>query len=65
MISLLMSVLIGCASAPRTVSDYCLVAFQIKPTPSEIDRAIEADLIPLLLRIDEHDTLYEDMECKQ
>lgn len=42
-------------------SDYCLIDERIIPTNAEIDRAIDADLIPLLLRIDEHDTRYEDV----
>ena len=59
----MLNVLSGCASV--TTTDYCLVAEQIKPTNVEIDKAIKADLIPLLLRIDEQDQLYEDMGCKK
>jgi hypothetical protein len=59
--SLLIVALSGCASEPRVISDYCLIDERIIPTNAEIDKAINADLVPLLLRIDEHDTRYEDV----
>lgn len=60
-ICLTMSVLSGCVNVP--VSEYCIIDFQIKPTPDEIDRALDANLKPLLLRIDEHDTMYAELGC--
>lgn len=46
---------------PVAVNDYCLIDGRIIPSEAEIDKAIEADLVPLLLRIDEHDTKFEDV----
>ena len=54
-----MNLLSGCASAP--VSDYCLVAEQVRPDNAEIDALIHADLIPLARRIDRVDALAEDL----
>lgn len=54
----------GCANAPTPTNDYCLIDQRIIPTNEEIDKAIDAELIPLLMRIDEHDTRYEDVCTK-
>ena len=56
-----MSALSGCVSVPVAVNDYCLIDGRIIPSEAEIDKAIEAGLVPLLLRIDEHDTKFEDV----
>lgn len=62
MICLLVIVLSGCVSV-QAVSDYCLIAQPIIPTNIEIDKMITADVVDLLLKIDAHDTRYEEL-CK-
>lgn len=52
---------IFCACAGATVSDYCLIAEQFRPTNAEIDALIDAGLIPLARRIDRVDTMAEDL----
>jgi hypothetical protein len=47
-----------------TSGEYCAVARPILPTNEEIDKAIEADLILLLRRIDVEDTKWEHFKCK-
>ena len=61
-ICLMMSGLSGCESVPA--NDFCLVDSMIVPTNAEINAVVEADQVELLLRIDEHDTIHEDL-CKK
>lgn len=60
--SLMMTLLLsGCVSV---TDSYCEVYWPIKPTNEEIDKALEADLMPLLRRIDREDTKYEALDCQ-